>query len=138
METCPGVTLVATSAIVPTDSTSAFSITESALFSNPLDPKIRIVLMTFLPALETIASQHPAFVTTAPQSVRIDIEAVRQENSHRKNQEKLRLVRIVKFSILTFVIRYINLDIGAGTTRELLRGAGVRRSRKPGRRCNQG
>jgi len=110
METYAGVMLVARSAIVPTDSTSAFSITESALFSNPLSAKIRIVLTTFLPALETIASRHPAFVTTTPQSVRIDIEAVRQENSHRRNQEKPRLVRIVKFSILTFVIRYINLD----------------------------
>jgi hypothetical protein len=138
METRAGVTLVARSAFVPTDSTSAFSITESALFSNPLNPRIRIALTTFLLALEIITSQHPAFVTTTPQRVRIDIEAVRQEDSHRKNQEKLRLVRIVKFSILTFVIRYINLNIGAGTTRELLRGAGVGRSRKPGRRCNLG
>jgi len=102
--------LVARSAFVPTDSTSAFSITESAPFSNPLNPKIMIVLMTFLLAPETIASQHPALVTTTPQRVRIDIEAVRREKSHRKNPEKPLLVRIVKFSILTFVIRYINLD----------------------------
>ena len=88
METYAGVTLVARSAFVPTDSTSAFSITESALFSNPLNAKIRIVLTTFPLALETIARQHPAFVTTAPQSVRIDIEAVRQENSHREKPRK--------------------------------------------------
>jgi len=108
--------LVTRSTILPTDSTSASSITETPLFGNPLNPRIRIALTTFLLALETIASQHPAFVTTTPQRVRIDIEAVRQEDSHRKNQEKLRLVRIVKFSILTFVLKYINLDIGAGTT----------------------
>jgi len=135
VETYAGVTLVARSAVVPTDSTSALSITESALFSNPLYPKIRTALTTFLLAPEAIASQQPAFVTTTPQSVRIDIEAIRQEDSHRK---KPLLVRIVKFSILTFLIRYINLNTGAVTTRELLPGVGVRRSRKPGRRCNQG
>ncbi len=88
METYAGVTLVARSAFVPTDSTSAFSITESALFSNPLNPRIRIALTTFLLAVGTTASQHPALVITTPQRVRIDIEATRQENSHREKPRK--------------------------------------------------